>query len=81
VTANPDALAAIRRYCLTGHIEIDAELLQAVGFQARETDQLYAANEVRIEMQFYSFREELTIDNAERLLAEHRAAFRGGETG
>jgi len=86
---NPDALAAIRQYVLTGYIDIDASLLRAAGFLARETEQLLAANTVRELMNHYSFGEQLTIENAERLLSEHLDAarrmheemMRGGETG
>lgn len=86
---NPDALAALRQYVLTGYIDIDADLLRAAGFLERETEQLLAANTVRELMNHYRFDEQLTIENAERLLAEfrdecdrlHREMMRGGETG
>lgn len=85
---NPDALAALRQYVLTGHIDIDKGLLRAAGFLERETEQLLAANAVRELMNHYSFGEQLTIENAERLLAEHLDAarrmheeMRDGETG
>jgi len=86
---NQDALAAIRQYVLTGYIDIDAELLCAVGFSELEADQLLAANTVRGLMKHYSFKEPLTIENAQRLLAElqedlertHTQMMRGGETG
>ncbi len=73
VMTNPDALAAIREYVLTGFIAIDLELLRGVGFPAREAEQLAAVNEVRELKKHYSFPEPLTLDNAERQLAEFNA--------
>jgi len=70
---NEAALQALREYVLTGSITIDRELLRELGCDAVEANQLLAADKVRELMNHYWMTEALTLDNAQRLLAEWRA--------
>ncbi|MGM9481774.1 hypothetical protein ACS5PN_11380 [Roseateles sp. NT4] len=63
----------LTEYVLTGSISVDAKLLEELGCDAAEADQLLAAEKVRELMNHYWITDELTLGNAQRLLAEWRA--------
>jgi len=70
---NDAALEMLKEYVLTGFITVDAKLLHKLGCDAAEADQLLAAEKVRELMNHYWLTERLTLENAQRLLAEWRA--------
>lgn len=70
---NDAALEMLKEYVLTGTITVDAELLRELGCDGAEADQFLAADQVRELMNHYWMTEELTLDNAQRLLSEWRA--------
>jgi hypothetical protein len=70
---NVAALEMLKEYVLTGSITVDAKLLSDLGCDAAEADQLLAADKVRELMNHYWMTDALTLDNAQRLLAEWRA--------
>lgn len=70
---NDAALKMLKQYVLTGSISVDAKLLEELGCDAAEADRLLAADHVRELMNHYWMTAELTLDNAQRLLAEWRA--------
>lgn len=70
---NDAALKMLKEYVLTGSISVDAKLLHELGCDAAEADQLLAAEKVRELMNHYWLTEQLTMDNAQRLLAQWRA--------
>lgn len=61
---------AVEYYVLHEHMKLDEALLEKFGFPPERARQLWAADQVRECMRHYSFPETLTIENAERLLAE-----------
>lgn len=70
---NDAAIGIPKQYVLTGSIAVDAELLRELGCDAAEADQLLAADKVRELMNHCWMTDELTLDNAQRPLAEWRA--------
>lgn len=70
---NEAALEMLREYVLTGSITVDAELLRDLGCDAAKAEQLLAADQVRELMNHYWMTDELTLNNAQRLLTEWRA--------
>ena len=70
---NDAALEMLKEYVLTGSITVDAKLLHELGCDAAEADQLLDAEKVRHLMNHYWLTEQLTLENAQRLLAEWRA--------
>lgn len=70
---NDAALKMLTEYVLTGFISVDSRLLEELGCDAAEADHLLAAEKVRELMNHYWLTEQLSLENAQRLLAEWRA--------